>query len=223
MFNSIRRFWFMAPTVASAALSSCMNREQQPAEQQPAAQQSTTVQQSTTASAAPSALTRELAATIIRQAASFSASAGFVRNRGARDNQGVFYATPDALGMEERQPSPAIAYFVLVGLVNFEVQSSGSGWDEVSFVFADTARKYQIGEGGWTLTFKVSDMEFGNVTGIRVNEAAGTAEVEYTVNRVNWTPFGIWFLENEPGRYPMSENRSATLVKYDDGWRLRRQ
>jgi len=58
--------------------------------------------------------------------------------------------------------------------------------------------------------------EFEKITGIVERKEFKTAEVDYTVKRINITPFGkIIFNINEE-----TFTRSATFTKYDDGWRI---
>ena len=62
----------------------------------------------------------------------------------------------------------------------------------------------------------VATEEFGEITGIVERKEFNNAEVNYTVKRINITPFGkLIFNLNEE-----TFNRTATFTKYDDGWRI---
>lgn len=62
----------------------------------------------------------------------------------------------------------------------------------------------------------VATEEFGEVTGIIESKESKSAEVNYTIRRINITPFGrIVFNLNEE-----TYNKSETFTKYDDGWRI---
>lgn len=65
---------------------------------------------------------------------------------------------------------------------------------------------------------KVSILDFGEVTGIREFKEYNTAQVEFTLKVKDITPFGrIIYNMTES-----TENRSVTLIKYDDGWRIKK-
>jgi hypothetical protein len=73
-----------------------------------------------------------------------------------------------------------------------------------------------------SVTMKMCDLTFNDVTGIRQAQGATTALVDYTVRRANWTPIGDFYRKREPARWPELIPRHAMLERYDDGWRLAR-
>ena len=58
--------------------------------------------------------------------------------------------------------------------------------------------------------------EFGEVTGIIENKESNSSVVNFTIRRINITPFGriIFNLNQE------TLNKSENFTKYDDGWRI---
>jgi hypothetical protein len=69
-------------------------------------------------------------------------------------------------------------------------------------------------KGTFLFKLRTYDLVFGEITGIQVNEQFKVAEVEYTVRRVNVTPFA-----GEVSLEPM--RRTARFALYDDGWRIK--
>lgn len=93
-------------------------------------------------------------------------------------------------------------------------------WYGDAFKMAITEKGKQYVVSGKTVDFtyypncKVSDLEFGGITGISQQKGSNTALVEYTQSR-NITPFGeVLNMRNGPFV------SSITLTKYDDGWRI---
>ena len=70
---------------------------------------------------------------------------------------------------------------------------------------------------------KIFDQLFNEITGIRVNDESNSAQVEYTEERTNYTPFHD-FLRARYGpqvyKKPTLIERDADLALYDDGWRM---
>lgn len=62
---------------------------------------------------------------------------------------------------------------------------------------------------------KTCDIVFGEITGIIQNKESNFAEVRYTLEKKNISPFGKAF-----GVKPEIINRTAMFTKYDDGWRI---
>ena len=93
--------------------------------------------------------------------------------------------------------------------------------------------KYKVGEvyegGNYRQLYcimRVADQAFGTVTGIRETADGTSAEVDYTWQYVNVTPFGelvpLLFHPQRP-EYAADKLRPSTieLSKYDDGWRVK--
>ncbi len=63
---------------------------------------------------------------------------------------------------------------------------------------------------------RTSTLEFGEITGIVERKELNIAEVNYTLRRINITPFGSMI-------YNAKEEiiaRTISFTKYDDGWRI---
>ncbi|MCR4341305.1 MAG: hypothetical protein NUW01_15615 [Gemmatimonadaceae bacterium] len=67
---------------------------------------------------------------------------------------------------------------------------------------------------------KLHEFAFDAISGIVENNQTKTATVEYTIRRVNWTPFGDYFRKQDPSKYAEQVAAKAQFVKYDDGWRI---
>ena len=76
-------------------------------------------------------------------------------------------------------------------------------------------KKYLIQDDGDKFIVKSCEVDFGEITGIQIQEQFKVAEANYTLIRKNITPFG----ENISQR---PENRRSTFSLYDDGWRINR-
>lgn len=77
----------------------------------------------------------------------------------------------------------------------------------------DNGKKYLVNDSGGAYQVKVDDLQFGEVTGVQVNEQFKVAEVDYTLKKANSTPFG-----SDESTSPTS--RRASFVLFDDGWRI---
>lgn len=63
----------------------------------------------------------------------------------------------------------------------------------------------------------VCEVHLGEVTGIKFDDAKTTAQVEYTIERKNFSPFQLLWVYPKPDR----EAKTAVFELYDDGWRLK--
>lgn len=95
------------------------------------------------------------------------------------------------------------------------------------FELTESGRQYKVGETtdseGWGrprtyVIMKTADQAFGEILGMHEIPAANAAEVEFTLTYKNVTPFGIAKGLQEG----QAISRTATFVKYDDGWRIER-
>ena len=103
------------------------------------------------------------------------------------------------------------------GLINVnQTHTSGGGiyytWATVSLT-AD-GKKYLLKENNGQYEVKSAEIAFGQITGIQMNEQYKVAEAEYTLQRINITPFG-----HASSNDIMNRHQSFSL--YDDGWRIK--
>jgi hypothetical protein len=80
-------------------------------------------------------------------------------------------------------------------------------------LLTDEGRKYLINESKEKFIVKTCEITFGEITGIQMQEQVKVAEVNYTLKRINCTPFG-----NEGSQE--IENRTDSFSLLDDGWRI---
>lgn len=66
---------------------------------------------------------------------------------------------------------------------------------------------------------KTAIEDFGEITGIKESEDGKSASVEYTTLYTTVTPFGE-ILGNGRFQQGRTQNHTALLSKYDDGWRI---
>lgn len=106
----------------------------------------------------------------------------------------------------------------LITLQDVNEQQGNCRYQWVAAQLTDEGRKYLLGQtvrnGVQTFTVKTYDLAFGEITGIQVFEQFKTAKVDYTLEKVNVTPFARHV---SPG----TVNRTATFTLFDDGWRLK--
>jgi hypothetical protein len=103
------------------------------------------------------------------------------------------------------------------GLIKMTETSSKTGRCHslgVTPTLTDEGKKYLVSQSDGVSEVKAYDLEFGEVTGIQINEQLKVAEVDYTLNKVNITPFG-W----EPVTQ-ITITRKAVFRLFDDGWRI---
>ena len=107
-----------------------------------------------------------------------------------------------------------------------EKWDQGNGyWTNIKIGFTEEGKKYAIrieNKQWWSShTIKLCDIIFNEITGIQINDQTKVATVEYSLKRTNWTPFGEYFKEKQPAKYPeIIVGQRASLQKYDDGWRM---
>lgn len=114
---------------------------------------------------------------------------------------------------------PDISYFVESGLLTVTpIGHPGNVFSDVALSFTAATKTYQMPSE--YLGIKLCDLVFGEITGIRINELSGTAVVEYSLKRSNWTPFGEYYRKTNPNAYPEVIPLQAAFTRYDDGWRM---
>lgn len=78
----------------------------------------------------------------------------------------------------------------------------------------DEGKKYLVKDADGEYQIKVCEVTFGEITGIQIHEQFKVAEADYTLRKINLTPFG-----SNISTVPM--NRKATFALFDDGWRIK--
>lgn len=93
-------------------------------------------------------------------------------------------------------------------------------------------KKYLVNEFKDEYVLKTCEVVFGEITGIRIQEQLKIAEANYTLNRINCTPFAIEDPilpgtgrtidpTDKSARYRrVPYNRTASFSLFDDGWRI---
>jgi len=75
-------------------------------------------------------------------------------------------------------------------------------------------KKYLVKESKGQYEVKSAEIAFGQITGVQMNEQFKVAEADYTLQRINITPFG-----SSSSNDIMNRQQSFSL--YDDGWRIK--
>lgn len=119
---------------------------------------------------------------------------------------------------------PDVSYFLKADLLTSPPTGNrGNVFSEHALAFTGKTKVYETPiSGPDMLGLRLCDLTFGEITGIQLNDQAGTAVVEYTVKRTNWTPFGEYYRKSGPADLPDTTARKASFTRYDDGWRLTR-
>jgi len=86
-------------------------------------------------------------------------------------------------------------------------------WKNVNLT--DEGKKYLVADANGEYELRTSELAFGQVTGIQVNEQFKVAEANFTIRRVNATPFA----DNDVSRITDIDN-AVNFSLYDDGWRI---
>ena len=104
-----------------------------------------------------------------------------------------------------------------LGLITIKWWHYGGGVSDIdNMELTEKGKQYIAGKSdGRDFLFKVSDLDFGEITGIVEQKESNTAKVNYTLIRKNITPFGTIF-----GLKEGAFNNSITFTKFDDGWRI---
>lgn len=105
---------------------------------------------------------------------------------------------------------------IVVGKKTIEGINDLSGKSQFWLVYSvtptDEGKKYLVNENTQEYIFKSCDLNFGEITGIQMQEQFKTATANYTII-IKPTPFGFNISQG-------SENRTAKFSLYDDGWRI---
>ncbi|MBL0202354.1 MAG: hypothetical protein IPP81_20015 [Chitinophagaceae bacterium] len=124
-----------------------------------------------------------------------------------RDETGSFNMTRNFL--KDLQNSGLVSMESPTGYPNATITENGMKY--VKSKPHSTGNPYETG-----IDVLVASIDFGEITGIIINEGAKTAQVDYTLIR-KVTPFGSsrqFKLQESPS------NESKLFRKYDDGWRI---
>ncbi|MBL0202378.1 MAG: hypothetical protein IPP81_20135 [Chitinophagaceae bacterium] len=111
----------------------------------------------------------------------------------------------------------SVAYLLSTGLFTEKLESE-SGWKPVLYHkrlnITTEGKKYVQQEINEEYRLKCFDLEIDNITGIIEEIPEQKIKVEYSLKKVNETPFSDWF----KGQVVMKGYKK--LIKYDDGWRV---
>ena len=91
--------------------------------------------------------------------------------------------------------------------------TSGGHFLLATVKLADEGRKFLVAETDFGYQVKTSEIVFGEVTGIQINEQFKHAKADFTLKWANMTPFG-----RDVSTQPIG--RSAAFALFDDGWRI---
>lgn len=94
--------------------------------------------------------------------------------------------------------------------------------DRVTFSINNKAKEYIISEDNEKYELKICELEFGEITGIKIEgERGNKAIVNFTINPTNLTPFGeVKTYFKKPYIDKLTTNHTAIFELYDDGWRI---
>lgn len=120
-------------------------------------------------------------------------------------------------GKEYSDVEQSLAEWQSKGLISIGEDQTKKG--ECNYLWATTSltdegKKYLVKVSGGAHEVKTHDLAFGEITGIQINEQFKVAEADYTLTKINITPFG-----NNISTELI--NRSATFALFDDGWRIK--
>ena len=82
-----------------------------------------------------------------------------------------------------------------------------------NIVLTDKGREYLINETDKEFVIRTAEITIDEVTGIRPNKESNAATAEYTLKRINVTPFAT---DNATA----PQGGQAEFLLYDDGWRV---
>lgn len=106
---------------------------------------------------------------------------------------------------------------ISAGVISLEEKDrrSSNGLHMVTMELSLTSEgsKYLIDENNNAFTVKTHELDFGEITGIKTMEEFKIAEVDYTLENKNYTPFA-----HHKNTDPV--NRSITIEKYDKSWKI---
>jgi hypothetical protein len=94
--------------------------------------------------------------------------------------------------------------------------------DYYTISLTESGKKHALTEANYLSVVKIGQREFGEITGIKMDEKTMTAIVEYRLKRINLTPFGEC-AEAEPKifeKHCQPLDRQIQMTYFDDGWRI---
>ena len=101
----------------------------------------------------------------------------------------------------------------LIGINESTENNDGCHYVWANVVLTEEGRKYYVSESQDAFELKTDEIDFGEITGIQIQEQQKVAYVSYTLKRGNNSPFN-----NENNQEQL--NRSVTFSLYEDGWRI---
>lgn len=122
--------------------------------------------------------------------------------------------------LDSEELSESLNYYsnnklIVIGKKNIEGINDWSGvlesWLVYTITPTDEGKKYIVSENAEEYIFKTCDLNFGEITGIQMQEQFKTATANYTII-IKPTPFGFNISQG-------SENRTAKFSLFNDGWR----
>lgn len=96
---------------------------------------------------------------------------------------------------------------------------------ELTVTLTSEGEKYIIDRNEWAYSVKTCEITVGEITGIQNKEQSKTAEVLYTLKKINCTPFGDYYFSMEKPKSEWERMQNDRLNRkvfslFDDGWRI---
>lgn len=101
----------------------------------------------------------------------------------------------------------------LITIVERTTKSGECNFISVVVTLTDEGRKYLMNETDQKLVARTAEIALDEITGIQMNEQSKTAVVDFTLKRINITPFATDNVAAPSGGQVM-------FSLFDDGWRI---
>jgi len=101
----------------------------------------------------------------------------------------------------------------LITINESDQYSDGCHYTWANAILTNDGKKYLVRDVNTEYEVKTCEIAFGQITGVQMNEQFKVATADYTLQRINFTPFADSSSNQDITRH-------ANFSLYDDGWRI---
>ena len=128
----------------------------------------------------------------------------------------ICFVTDDMKYSNVNKMLDAVQAKQLITIVERTTKSGECNYIWADVVLTDEGRKYLMNETDQKLVVRTAEIALDEITGIQMNEQSKTAVADFTLKRINITPFATETTDAPSGGQVM-------FSLFDDGWRINRR
>lgn len=111
----------------------------------------------------------------------------------------------------------------LITINESDQNGDGCHYIWVNAILTNDGKKYLVSDSNSEYEVKTAEIAFGQITGIQISEQFKVATADYTLQRINFTPFADSSSNQDVTKHASNQDmtRHADFSLYDDGWRIK--